>query len=106
MKQVVKLFNNWIQSFDNNPNTGFSARKLSAFLAVMIAFYVTIHYCSTEILVDVIYAWLVFALLCLGIITIEQIIRLKNGNTTTTTIESEQASKSSTTTTQSQPDSV
>lgn len=78
-KRASILFTNWIQSFDNNPNSGFSARKLSAFTSVMIALYVTIHYCSTEILVSVIHAWLVFALLCLGIITIEQIIKLKNG---------------------------
>ena len=90
LKQVSYIVTNWLRSFDNNPNSGFSARKLSAFISVMIAFYITIHYCSTDVLVEVIYVWLLFALLCLGIITIEQIIKLKSGNTTTITTESEQ----------------
>jgi hypothetical protein len=57
----------------------FSARKLSAFAAVWIGIYSTILKVNEVNLEYVLYAWLAFALLCLGIVTIEQIIKLKNG---------------------------
>lgn len=64
-------------SFHNQPG-GLSARKLSAFFAVMMAAY-NLRFGSTEIAVELSIVWLSFALLCLGIVTAEQIINLKSG---------------------------
>ena len=57
---------------------GWSARKLSAFAGVVVAIAVT-YKLPKDAYLHAIYAWQTFALLCLGIVTIEQIIRLKNG---------------------------
>lgn len=74
---MKKFWNNLIKSFTTD-SEGFSARKLSAFVAVVTAIYVTVKEIPKEDLIHALYAWLCFALLCLGIVTIEQIIKLKN----------------------------
>lgn len=76
MKKVLEKL---INSFDNE-NAGFSARKLSAFVGVILSVFLSIKYCDKEILETVITIWLGFGLLCLGIITMQQIISFKNGN--------------------------
>lgn len=77
-KPAKVFITNLINSFTNSQE-GFSARKLSAFAGVSIAAYLSKEH-SSEINVGmlVIY-WLLFALLCMSIITFEQIIKLKNG---------------------------
>jgi hypothetical protein len=65
-------------SFDNNTG-GYSARKLSACFAINIAALITVWKVPTPDQIYAACAWLVFALLCLGIITAEQIIKFKNG---------------------------
>jgi hypothetical protein len=65
-------------SFHNRPD-GLSARKLSAFAGVMVSLWITQKYTSVETLEGVLMIWLGFSLLCLGIITFEQIIRFKGG---------------------------
>lgn len=94
MNKLSKLIDDVIKSFDNNPNSGLSARKISACVSVCIAGYVTIHYCDAERLTGVVQTWLAFALLCLSVITLEQIIKLKNGNGSTTVIEREKTTES------------
>lgn len=76
---MKKLLENLIKSFTTD-SEGFSARKLSAFAAVVTAIYVTVKEIPTEAQIHALYAWLCFALVCLGIVTAEQIIRLKNGS--------------------------
>jgi hypothetical protein len=76
---MKKLFDNFIKSFTTD-SEGFSARKLSAFVAVITAIYVTAKEIPQETQIHALYAWLCFALICLGIVTIEQIIRFKNGS--------------------------
>ena len=68
-----------INSLNNEP-TGFSARKLSAFVAVIVSVVITERYTSVANLDNVVTIWLGFALLCLGIVTLEQIVKLKNGS--------------------------
>ena len=68
---------NLLASFHNEPG-GFSGRKLSAFFAVMMAAY-NLRFASTEIAVEMTMTWLGFALLCLGIITMQQITEFKTG---------------------------
>lgn len=75
---MKKLFDNLIKSFTTD-SEGFSARKLSAFVGVMTAIYVTAKEIPQEAQIHALYAWLCFALICLGIVTVEQIIRFKNG---------------------------
>lgn len=76
---MKKLFDNLIKSFTTD-SEGFSARKLSAFVAVAIAIYVTAKEIPQDAQIHALYAWLCFALICLGIVTVEQIIRFKNGS--------------------------
>ena len=75
----MKILDEIIHSFDNNPNSGFSARKLSAFVGVVVAVYLSIAHCEASIVVELVVAWMCFILLCLGLITTQQIIELKNG---------------------------
>ena len=72
-----KILDNLFNSFTTD-TLGFSARKLSAFVGVIVAIVVTFKL-PKESYLHAVYAWQTFALLCLGIVTIEQIIKLKNG---------------------------
>jgi len=73
-----KILKDLVASFTTD-TLGFSARKLSAFAGVIVAIIVTFKL-PKDAYLHAIYAWQTFALLCLGIVTIEQIIRLKEGN--------------------------
>lgn len=72
------LFSAIFDSFHNAPG-GFSARKLSAFFGGVLAAYVTFHYADSNNAVEMVVTWLCFSLLCLGIITAQQVIELKQG---------------------------
>jgi hypothetical protein len=74
MRKIAKSF---ISSFSTD-KVGFSARKLSAFAAVLVSVIITMKKIPEIAMIDALYAWLCFGLLCLGIVTIEQIINLKN----------------------------
>lgn len=79
MKQfITKLF----ASLDNH-SLGYSGRKLSALAGVLVGVYITVHEIPKTDLITALYAWLGFALLCLGIVTIQNIIDFKNGKTQT-----------------------
>ncbi len=73
------LINKLLASFDTETK-GFSARKLSALAGVLTGIYITLKLIPETEQIDALYAWLAFSLLCLGIVTIEQILKLKNGN--------------------------
>lgn len=76
MKQII---NNILASLDNH-SKGYSGRKLTAVWSVLVATYVT-YQLPEDMRLHALYAWQILALLCLGIVTVEQVIRLKNGNT-------------------------
>lgn len=78
---MKKLIQKLIASFENNKD-GFSGRKLSAFTAIAVAIYISIKQVPTEFKLECVYAWLAFALLCLGIVTIQNILEFKNGKAT------------------------
>ena len=80
-KKQTGFIGNIINSFYNN-NLGYSSRKLSALAGVMVGVYITVHEIPKTDLITALYAWLGFALLCLGIITIQNIIDFKNGKQT------------------------
>ena len=69
------MFKKLFASFDNN-TLGYSARKLTAFASLCVAAGVT-YTLPADAKLHALYAWLLLVLLCLGIVTIEQIIRLK-----------------------------
>lgn len=81
---IKKIIEKIIWSFDNT-SSGFSSRKLSAFFANMIAAAVTVYNCIynngtiPDAVMYIVGIWLVYSLLCLGIITAEQVLRFKEG---------------------------
>lgn len=75
MKEFIKKL---VASLDNKTD-GFSGRKLSALAGVLTAIYITIHELAQTDQLHALYAWLTFALLCLGIVTVQQVIEFKNG---------------------------
>ena len=75
MKQFIKKL---FASLDNH-SLGFSGRKLSSLAGVMVGVYITVHEIPKTDLITALYAWLGFALLCLGIVTVQNIIDFKNG---------------------------
>ena len=79
---MSKLNDLW-NSFLNNKE-GASGRKLSAFWAiVVVATFISYKYTSNENVLYMTITWLVFALVCLGLVTIPELIKflaeLKNG---------------------------
>ena len=75
MKDFIKKL---VNSLDNK-NDGFSGRKLSALAGILTAIYITIHELPKEAQLHALYAWLLFSLLCLGIVTVQQVIEFRNG---------------------------
>lgn len=75
MKQIL---NNLLASLDVHTK-GYSGRKLTAMWAVLVAAAVT-YMLPTEARLHALYSWQLLALLCLGIVTVQQIINFKNGN--------------------------
>lgn len=69
---------NLVGSLHNEPG-GFSGRKLSALFAVLMAAY-NLRFADKSIAVELTIVWLCFALLCLGIITMQQVIELRSGS--------------------------
>ena len=74
MKEFIKRL---ISSLDTT-SQGFSSRKLTALTAVIVAIYVT-YTLPLDMRLYALYSWQLLALLCLGIVTFEQIVRFKNG---------------------------
>ena len=74
----MNIFKDLYNSF-NTEAGGFSSRKLSAFLALVTAVWLSHKYTTPQNLDSIIITWLLFALLCLGLVTFGQIIQLKNG---------------------------
>lgn len=71
----MSIIKNLIDSFKNNKD-GFSGRKLSAFTAVGVAAYLSNKFCNINTILYVTISWLTFALLCLGVVTAENLLNL------------------------------
>lgn len=74
---MKNIFKNIFASLDNH-NLGYSGRKLTALFAILMGAYVT-YTLPLEVRLHALYSWQILALLCLGIVTVEQIIKFKNG---------------------------
>jgi len=71
----------WITKSFTASKDGGSARKLSAFYAVVImAGFVTVYFSNDKNATTMVAVWLIFASLCLGMVTAQQLIELKSGN--------------------------
>ena len=76
MKDIIK---NLINSL-NNQDSGFSARKLTAFALMILIAYVHYKYVDLSNAIEAILIDLGGVLLLLGIVTFEQIIRFREGS--------------------------
>ena len=85
------MFKKLFGSLDTTSN-GYSGRKLTAMVSVFVAIYVT-YSLPSDVRLYALYSWQALALLCLGIVTFEQILKFKSGQsikeTETTTKETE-----------------
>lgn len=75
---MKKIIENLINSL-NNQDSGFSARKLTAFALMVLIAYVHYKYVDLSNAIEAILIDLGGVLLLLGIITFEQILKFKNG---------------------------
>ena len=71
---ITKLF----ASLDTH-SIGYSGRKLTALFSILMGAYITYDKLPSEAYLHALYAWQMLCVLCLGIVTAEQIIKLKNG---------------------------
>jgi len=60
-----------------NKDEGFSARKLTGFICVVTAIKLSVIITMTKPNNELVYAWMTFGALCLGLVTYEQIIKLR-----------------------------
>ena len=74
----MNLINKLIASFDNSKD-GFSARKLTAFSLMTCIGYIHYKFIDKENAIEAIIIDLCGTFLLLGLITVDQIIQLKNG---------------------------
>jgi hypothetical protein len=75
----MNIWENLVKSFTTEKG-GFAARKLTAFSLMICIAFVHIRHCTPENAVEFLAIDLIGVLLCLAIVTGEQIIMLKNGN--------------------------
>jgi hypothetical protein len=75
--KIWLFINNILRSFDNIQNSGYSARKLTGCTAIMAGAYIFIYQLEPQYKLHALYAWQLTGLIALGIVTAEQIIRLK-----------------------------
>jgi len=70
----------WISKSFTADKDGGSARKLSAFYAVVLmAGYITLQKSDANNSLYFLISWLIFAGVCLGMVTTQQLIEFKNG---------------------------
>lgn len=84
MKKILQK----IESTFDTHTKGYSARKLTAFVFVVLAVILAIKYTTPDNLSDVLIIVLTFVAFCLGLVTAQNIINLKNGTNTNNTSDS------------------
>lgn len=78
--KIKQIINDFLGSLDNVPGKGFSGRKLTALFAILMGMYITTYLLPLADQLHALFAWQLLALLCLGIVTVEQVIKFKNGS--------------------------
>jgi uncharacterized membrane protein YjjB (DUF3815 family) len=78
----MKLIN-WISKSFTADKDGSSARKLSAFYAIVImSGFITINKTDKDNATTMLEVWLLFAGVCLGMVTVQQLIEFIKGSKT------------------------
>jgi hypothetical protein len=80
LNKIWLFINNILRSLDNVQNSGYSARKLTGLTGILIAAFISIYQLEPQYKLHALYAWQVTALVSLGIVTAEQIIKIKYNN--------------------------
>jgi len=80
---IKTLFQHLFNSLKIN-DKGFSLRKLLAVIAVIFAGFTTVRHSDPDNLFLILSAWLLFSLLCLGLITAAQLAEIRTGQVITT----------------------
>jgi nitrogen fixation/metabolism regulation signal transduction histidine kinase len=82
-----QIYTGLIGSLDNKKNTGFSARKITVLIIVICIILIHLSWLKHAFLredykfiVEILSIDSLFVLLLLGIVTIEQVAKLKSGN--------------------------
>ena len=74
----MKIIEKILSSLDNHTKNSFSARKLTAFVLMILISYSHYKYVNSTNVVEVIIIDLSGVFLLLGLVTVEQITKLKN----------------------------
>ena len=90
-KKITEIYRGLIGSLDNRKNNGFSARKISVLVVMVCIIFIHASWLKHAFLredydyiIEILVIDSLFVLLLLGIVTIEQISKLKNGGKTKT----------------------
>ena len=75
---MKSFISNLFGSLDNH-SLGYSGRKLTALFSALMGAYITFFKLPLEQQFNALCVWLLLCVLCLGIVTFEQIIKFKNG---------------------------
>ena len=85
--KISQIYEGLIGSLDNKKNKGFSARKISVLVIMVCIIFIHASWLKHaflredfEYMIEVLVIDSLFVLLLLGIVTIEQVSKLKNGN--------------------------
>lgn len=81
------MFKKLFASFDTTP-AGYSGRKLSAAAAVLTAIYISCRLLPEAARLYAVFAFLTFAAVCLGLVTIPDLIKFLSSRGGSTVIES------------------
>lgn len=73
------IFKNYFESFTGS-DSGYMRRKLMAFFGMWTAAAMSWKYCDITTINYIVTAWLLFSLLCAGLVVMQDIIKLKNGS--------------------------
>lgn len=79
---IGDIFGNLLGSL-NTKDGGYSGRKLSALAAIIVSIHSTERIVDAGVLMYVIFGWLVFASICLGLVTIPELIKFLNSKNET-----------------------
>ena len=88
-EKIAQIYKGVIGSLDNKKNSGFSARKISVLVIMVCIIFIHLSWLKHaflredyEYIIEILTIDSLFVLLLLGIVTMEQITKLKGGSTT------------------------
>lgn len=78
-KGITDFIKGMLATFSATTEGGHSARKWSAFAAFLTSAYLAIKHTDVSNVATIVTIYLVFALLCMGLVTVQDIIKFKGG---------------------------